>query len=390
MVYLILAFATRWIFSKSEKTERTNYRAGSDSVNIHGVVAIIVVTLAYCVIAGLRASTVGTDLKVYGIDMYHIARDFTFEEFCIHFNSFAPLFAILSWGMARIAPSIQCYFFILQIPIALPAIAAIWFAGRGRRDLGVLLYGLLLFPISLNLIRQSMAIAFSLLAFSMLINGKSKAAAMTLVLAFFSHYSALISILPMALYLIQMKCGKARRLYPYVGCFVVIALVLLAYPVVLPVLSAISDYFAKYGDTGLSLGMSAVLVSATVGLLLVTMLLPGEDPGEMTDQEIWVAGTIANGCIMYLLAFHAMDLYRVALYLIAPIVLAPGLLAGFGGLERNVLQPIKNDFQRAFTRIGMNEKKCLLLFYVLIIVFYLVYFVLLRQHEVVPYTPAFH
>ena len=390
MVYLVLAFVTRWIISKSEKAERTNLGAASDSVSIRGAAAIIVVTLAYCVIAGLRAPTVGTDLKVYGINMYHLARDFTFEEFRIHFSSFAPLFAILSWGAARIAPTIQCYFFILQVPITLSAIAAIWLTGRGRRDLGVLLYGLFLFPISLNLIRQSMAIAFSLLAFSMMINGKRKAAVMVMLLSVFSHYSAAICMLPMVLYLIQLKCGKIGRLYPYAACFLAIALALLAYPVMLPVLAAISDYFAKYGNTGLSLGMSAVLVAGTVGLLLLTMLSPGEDPDGMSDQEIWVVGTIVNGCMMYLLSFHAMDLYRVALYLIAPIVLAPGLLWRFDGKECNVLKLLKSDFLGERVRICLDERKRLLLFYVLIVVFYLIYFVILRQHEVVPYALAFH
>lgn len=176
--------------------------------------------LILCLIAGLRAQTVGTDVTVYvkpltraaimADDLKHFFSMHWFRDWhTIYVSEFEYGFSLLVYVIAKVTKSLGAVLFVLQALTIVP----IYIAFSRRRKtfpvwLGVLVYCLLCYPITLNAMRQWMAIGFLVLAMQMLLEKKWGITLLLSVIAFVFHYSAIMMVLIYFVYWLLQRSQK--------------------------------------------------------------------------------------------------------------------------------------------------------------------------------------
>lgn len=204
VIYLVVFSFSSIMFylsSKSKRTARSNFWA-------------IIGIFALAVLAGLRDASVGTDVNVYGRLFYQQAVNSS--SFMHYFSSRVdsllsePGFHFLTYFLSRLFKDYHWGLFLYQL---IPLICI--YLGMRRCGkifntpvwLGMLLYNVMLYNSSLNIMRQCIAVGFVFYGVTFLFEKKYKIYLLFIVLAVIFHTSAIIciAILPMYMVLQQGK-----------------------------------------------------------------------------------------------------------------------------------------------------------------------------------------
>lgn len=181
-------------------------------------ILILAAIILPSIIAGCRADTVGTDIRTYGKAFYQ--RAYSFHSFIDYYS------LILSYGVTDIG-----YFFVTFLCSRISAnyhlglfvyslltngIIYLSFAKLKkmygvRLWMGMLLYYLTMYNISLNAIRQFIAVAFVLYAFTFLLEKRLKHYLILCLIAFLFHSSGIIGFALWPMYII-LKEGRTVSL----------------------------------------------------------------------------------------------------------------------------------------------------------------------------------
>lgn len=119
-----------------------------------------------CLFAAFRSSYVGTDTSGYGITSFFSAQAATFSQFYSEgaFSSWAPLYKILCWTTCNFTHSFSAYLFAIELFAVVPVFVACSKQLKNNAYIGILVYTLVFYPMSFNLMRQSVAMGFILLS----------------------------------------------------------------------------------------------------------------------------------------------------------------------------------------------------------------------------------
>lgn len=163
--------------------------------------------LLICLFAALRDETVGTDVRTYGIGTFNSAVARSLPD---HLNALsasnAPLFSILTWLSARLTGTLNGMLFFIQLSAVLPAYVGMRKVAKGDAAICMLVYFLLVFPFSMNALKQGIAVSFVFLAGVYAFGRKPKPFAVFIVLAVGFHLTALLGVL---LYPLAVLLGDA-------------------------------------------------------------------------------------------------------------------------------------------------------------------------------------
>lgn len=171
-----------------------------------------VALLIPCLIAGLRAETIGTDVRVYLVQMTEAAESAgSFREYIgknwymqwryVFISDYEIGFSLLVYAVEKVFGSILAVQFFIQAFTVFPVYFALkQFKGKYPLSLCMLTYYLMLFNSTLNMMRQSIAMAFVLLAFAYLLNKRKKSCLLCVVIALLFHKSSLLCVLIFAIY----------------------------------------------------------------------------------------------------------------------------------------------------------------------------------------------
>lgn len=165
-----------------------------------------------CLLAGLRGYGVGTDTTVYFHEVIDTAiHSGGFREYMAHewvlfgwshhmVSQYEPGFTLFVYFVSRVFRSVIVTQFAVQLLIIVP----VYLALKRREEIplwfGMLVYCLVFFNMSLNLVRQSIAVSFTLLASQLWMEKRKKAGIWVLVLACCFHKSALLTLIVIAIY----------------------------------------------------------------------------------------------------------------------------------------------------------------------------------------------
>lgn len=175
---------------------------------------IVAALLIPCFVAGMRGENIGTDVRVYLSPMTKAA---------IHASGFSEYMRsswIAAWADRRVSDYEIGFSFVVYLVARLfRNIYAVQFAIQGlsvgpiccalykntKIDhhlcwLGILTYYLMFFNVTLNMMRQSIAMAFTFLAFTFFVNGEKKKCCLFTGVAMLFHTSAILGALVYALY----------------------------------------------------------------------------------------------------------------------------------------------------------------------------------------------
>ena len=147
-----------------------------------------------CFLAAVRDQTVGTDVRLYGYNMFLSAQDTDIMTYISGHRS-EPLFNIIAYIIAQFH-NVYFYFFALEFLVVFPVFLTIRrYVDRQYTWMALFLYFCLLYGFSLNLMRQCITMAFVLWGSRYIFERKPLKYVAVVAICFFIHYSSVIALI---------------------------------------------------------------------------------------------------------------------------------------------------------------------------------------------------
>ena len=282
MIYIAVFLVSCIFFWLSEKCK------SGFSKNFFAVIAILVP----CILAGMRADTIGTDVKVYVEPLYNAAKQST--SFFSYMNQrwfyiwrykyvydFEIGFILLVYLIEKIGGSIGLVLFFIHI-----LVLSLIYLGLKRINkrypiwLGMLVFYMLFYNTSLNMMRQWIAMSILFYGLCYLLEHKKKKYFIVVIAACLFHTSALVGF---AIYFLYMYSQKQREYIRFanfrldgslapIKLFIYGCIVLLSLNIIAVLLRAIG--LAKYtgyiqGNSSIYLMPNQIILRLPIIILLV-------------------------------------------------------------------------------------------------------------------------
>lgn len=305
------------------------------SVALRALTAGIAI-LTLCFVAGARDIGVGIDMIGYGqfthskallsSNYFHFSNDVGSSYWKVD-----PLFALLAFLVTRVTTDVFWYYFFIELLILLPAYIAIARFSDGESSQGFCCYCLMFYPLGLNLMRQTIAMSFMILAFSYIVDKRKICAILCMAVAAGFHRTALIGFLLLAAYILifsDRRHGQNVRKYaPMVICLIaIVGFIFFISPTAM--LQLMSNYFngvfdrylvGNYDESGF---LSFSLIHGMALFLLITPLFMNIHMKRNT-LVMFVAGVVVSALLFRTLGQISAPIGRLAYY---PLVLMPILM----------------------------------------------------------------
>lgn len=186
LFYVLLFFTTTALFFVAGKS--------------HGALHVVLTAFALlvpCVIAACRDTTVGTDLSRYGSRDFNSVSVHGFADgLSVLLDSQQPFgYSLLTSADIMIFHSLPVHLFILQALTIVPIyMATRRFAGKEYTWIGMIWYMTMLYPSSLNIMKQMIAVAFLTLAVEPIVKGRKIEFLLWVLVACSFHQTAVLFI----------------------------------------------------------------------------------------------------------------------------------------------------------------------------------------------------
>lgn len=320
----------------------------------------------FCFVAGGRDYTVGADVSVYAQHAYNaaLACDFSTYRDMTMFKEWGYFYLIYSWISARITSNFSAYLFMIELLIVIPVYCACHEYLKEKSYLGILVFGLVFFPSSLNMMRQAAAMGFVLLAIVKALRRKKGLYILFIIIAFLFHSSALIAIPIYPLVYLS-------RNHPF-ECLTLLSLLLLITLSAFDIISSFlgvggsysvyitGEYSALRGGTHPNLVFTACFV---LGALLFVFL-------DRRKKGFPISSLLCL-CIVGLfgmwLSVYSFYLYRIGFYYLYSFILLIPLC----------IKAMQQKAERNFI---------LVTFVLLLLVVHVDYYMIVGSHDVLPYV----
>lgn len=250
--------------------------------------ASVVAILIPCLVAALRAETVGTDVGIYVKPMFDAANKA--DNFSQYWNSFwfskwrfrfvyehEIGFSAMLYGVTKATGSLGWVLFLIQALTIVPIYSAL---AMDRKNIpvwpGMMVYYFAYYNSTLNMMRQWIAMGFLLLAFQMLRRKKYFPCLLIMVVAFLFHYSTLI-ILPIFAVYFFLRLFRKKTLVEgnlrISGKTFMVLLVFAAGIVLLMNLNMILSLIVKLGMTRFTPYLSGNALTMQIGQIIIRLPL---------------------------------------------------------------------------------------------------------------------
>lgn len=159
---------------------------------ILGIVFLILSASVFAFFAGARDPYMTPDSLGYGNWSWKEACQGTFDHFSEIFDWFTYPAAIIMWNSGHYLQNLFWYYFIVNFIYCFPAIVGFTIALKKYSWTAVICMGVLLYPMSFNVMRQFMANGFAMLAFAFTLKKKPIGFIISAFVAAMLHPSAFI------------------------------------------------------------------------------------------------------------------------------------------------------------------------------------------------------
>lgn len=303
------------------------------------VILVIAALFVPCLFAGVRDDTVGTDVITYGISTFQAAEARDLGLFMQSYMTIsAPGFNLFSWLMARTG-SFELYLGAIQALTICPIFLCARRRNPGCTWIAMAAYMLLLFPVSLNAMKQMIAVSLCLLSYGLIERKRALLFSLYVVaVAVLFHQTAFVFLIAYPIVRLMYGVGegshaffgRAQRLAIAALIFFLFALAFVFGSRLIDLLSPIKESYSYQANaSGDRLNYSALVMTvAFVSIYFLNRSKGNTGSGFVREQEI-----LGILCIVGSLAFQlnmiATSLLRFAYYLIAFVPLyASSLLRG--------------------------------------------------------------
>lgn len=165
--------------------------------------------LTVSILAGLRDYSIGTDIKSYGNDLFYYARNVSLFQFVGEAKHIEPMYIVLVKFSSLLSSEPHMLYFLTGLIIY--GFIMMSFVRLGSKipiTLSWLGFLMLLYGDTYNAMRQSLAIAIGLFAFTYAVKNKYLRALFWFVIAFLFHNTAIIMLMAYLIYYILQLNNK--------------------------------------------------------------------------------------------------------------------------------------------------------------------------------------
>ena len=292
----------------------------------------IIAILFPCVLAGARDYSIGSDVLIYGNHIFNNSLSLSFTEYMKTDAEF--LYLILVYVCSHICPNLFFQYFIIEAIIFVPIYITL------QRDescryawLGIAVYFLVLFPYSLNLLRQSIAVSIVLYSLHFVLNHKLKWFILSVFIAVMFHKTAIIALLIYPVFLLiqgedhkiktNTKISKIQKFATKHGTTVSWLMIIVSF-FVLTQLNRIISAFYMFDNESYSyfydrLGGQVSLLNVFIQIFLLIpvflIYLINNKYYSYKDNNLKVLFTLtAMGLVLYQARIISTEMYRVSMY----------------------------------------------------------------------------
>lgn len=344
--------------------------------NKYQMISLFIIALILCYFAGVRGIKVGTDTLVYGYRSYLTARQSSFNYFFNYseFASWSPLVKVLVFYSSKVGSNYFFMMFTLELFYVLPVFIGIYLLMKKYKEVSVLLFVLLFYPLSFNLMRQSIAMGFVFLAycvhFSDLVYRDLIGIGLILVGMLF-HSSAIIGSL-----LILILIFSKAKISPAIGLVILILTLLAMYLI----FNYIGLFFIRYFGydkyligsgkrEGGGISTFVQLITLSIFFSLTSFIfISYKGINDIKNDNIYksLSLTVIFGVLVFSLSLINFWFHRISFYFLQFIVLYISYC----------LTKIKDRSTKVFFFITSLVN---------LFVFFIVYYYLQNQNQVIPY-----
>lgn len=184
----------------------------TDKSKFLSIIFLIIGLFICCYIAGVRSINTGTDIKVYVIRLFNESVNSSFWSFIKNSNT-DFLFGTLVYTGA-ISNNINFVLFLIELSVALPIFIYAYLDNDGNNMFFIItIFLLTMYVVSLNLMRQSIAISLDILSFYFISTNKVKTGLILFLSSLLFHKTAFIFPFVYILYVIVKSTEKRKYLY---------------------------------------------------------------------------------------------------------------------------------------------------------------------------------
>lgn len=153
--------------------DNMNFYFGEKKIRIINYLCAILAIFIPCFFAGVRDSTIGFDMQIYGDAQFEYAGRFTsYFKYITMYVNLERLYQLVVYLCAHFANR-YIYYFTLQFLTILPFYLLLQEECKKETWIGMFIYFMWMYPFSLNIMRQSIAIAIVVWGYRYIKKGRS-------------------------------------------------------------------------------------------------------------------------------------------------------------------------------------------------------------------------
>lgn len=160
------------------------------------LILLIAACVPFCYLAGMRAITVGIDTSVYPRRAFIISSVSSLGSTLAQYSSnVEPVYLTTVWVVTKMTSDFNMVLLVSQVLVIAPLMYALNRACPSRIGEGLILYGIVLFPYTLNVMRQAIAFSMLLIALYAAIDRRPIKFILVVLLAMGFHLSGILGLL---------------------------------------------------------------------------------------------------------------------------------------------------------------------------------------------------
>ena len=349
-----------------------------------------------CLLAACRADTIGTDTSYYPHDLFNNAQNakslYEYLTSDIYYSwQYTPIYQLefgytfLIFLIQRIFNNIVVIFFITELLIILPIVAILnKLENKCPIWLGMLVFYFLYYNVTLNTMRQWIAVSFLLLGSIYLFDKKPKKYFLFLFIAVFFHQSALIGIFIFLFYkIITMRVSIRINSFIISSTrFNIISEILISIMLIFGLRNVLYQFaielgfgrYAAYLNGQISFSINQLILQLPIIFLLIlewrNIFNKNENSIENRDYNLFMVGMAILNIFILQLSTISDNTWRISLYF---------------GCFNILLFPVLYEVEKyRHRKIMVIAVICIYL-----AIYWIYYFVYLGAHDTIPFVFRF-
>lgn len=297
------------------------------------IAAYALTALVFCVLAGIRGADVGTDVHYYVVPSFNLAQQSSFSDFFETgaYAKWMPLSKLLFWVVPNATHSLFWLLFVIHLVIVVPILISLRLVLKDNAWLGVVVFGVAFFPVSLNIMRQFMGMGFILMSYCFVRKRRPFLFLVLIAVAVLFHESCLLGLFIYPIWLLASGSFKGLRISPGVMGAACLAAVQIGYPA----LNVIASYLGRFGSYingrvaeagggGLIELHYIVCICVILGVLYWVLLCNAGKKPSFPSELSGLAALVFFGAALFSFCLFSFQLFRLGVfYLLFAVLLVP-------------------------------------------------------------------